>query len=281
MQHVYSGKVREIYTDGDDLLLVASDRVSVYDVVLPTPVPDKGALLTQLSVWWFGQLADIVPNHLVSATDVPPEFEGRAVRCRRLEMVPFECIARGYLAGSGLKEYQATGAVSGVPLPRGLVEGSRLPEPIFTPTTKVSSNVAGGHDTPATFEDVAAAVGLSTATRLRDLTLEVYRRGAERAAENGIIVADTKLEFGVDSAGVLTLADEVLTPDSSRFWPVDEWAPGRPQHAYDKQFVRDWATSTGWDKNPPAPEIPAEVVAATRARYVEAYEKITGLPWRG
>jgi phosphoribosylaminoimidazole-succinocarboxamide synthase len=281
MQHVYSGKVREIYTDGDDLLLVASDRVSVYDVVLPTPVPDKGALLTQLSVWWFGQLADIVPNHLVSATDVPPEFEGRAVRCRRLEMLPFECIARGYLAGSGLKEYQATGAVSGVPLPRGLVEGSRLPEPIFTPTTKVSSNVAGGHDAPATFEDVAAAVGLSTATRLRDLTLEVYRRGAERAAENGIIVADTKLEFGVDSAGVLTLADEVLTPDSSRFWPVDEWAPGRPQHAYDKQFVRDWATSTGWDKNPPAPEIPAEVVAATRARYVEAYEKITGLPWRG
>jgi phosphoribosylaminoimidazole-succinocarboxamide synthase len=192
-------------------------------------------------------------------------------------MVPFECIARGYLAGSGLKEYQATGAVSGVPLPRGLVEGSRLPEPVFTPTTKVSD---GGHDAPATFEDVAAAVGLSTATRLRDLTLEVYRRGAERAASNGIIVADTKLEFGVDSAGVLTLADEVLTPDSSRFWPVDEWAPGRPQHAYDKQFVRDWATSTGWDKNPPAPEIPAEVVAATRARYVEAYEKITGLPWR-
>jgi phosphoribosylaminoimidazole-succinocarboxamide synthase len=277
MQHVYSGKVREIYTDGDDLLLVASDRVSVYDVVLPTPIPDKGALLTQLSVWWFARLADIVPNHLVSATDVPPEFEGRAVRCRRLEMVPFECIARGYLAGSGLKEYQATGAVSGVPLPRGLVEGSRLPAPVFTPTTKVSD---GGHDAPATFEDVAAAVGLSTATRLRDLTLEVYRRGAARAAENGIIVADTKLEFGVDSAGVLTLADEVLTPDSSRFWPAAEWAPGRPQHAYDKQFVRDWAVSTGWDKNPPAPEIPAEVVAATRARYVEAYEKITGLPWR-
>ncbi|HYQ67760.1 phosphoribosylaminoimidazolesuccinocarboxamide synthase [Actinophytocola sp.] len=278
MQHVYSGKVREIYTDGDDLLLVASDRVSVYDVVLPTPIPDKGALLTQLSVWWFARLADIVPNHLVSATDVPPEFEGRAVRCRRLEMVPFECIARGYLAGSGLKEYQATGAVSGVPLPRGLVEGSRLAEPVFTPTTKVSD---GGHDAPATFEDVAAAVGLSTATRLRDLTLEVYRRGAARAAENGIIVADTKLEFGVDSAGVLTLADEVLTPDSSRFWPAAEWAPGRPQHAYDKQFVRDWAVSTGWDKNPPAPEIPAEVVAATRARYVDAYEKITGLPWRG
>lgn len=278
MQHVYSGKVREIYTDGDDLLLVASDRVSVYDVVLPTPVPDKGALLTQLSVWWFGQLADIVPNHLISASDVPPEFEGRAVRCRRLEMVPFECIARGYLAGSGLKEYQATGAISGVPLPRGLVEGSRLDEPVFTPTTKVSD---GGHDAPATFDDVAAAVGLSTATRLRDLTMEVYRRGAERAAAGGIIVADTKLEFGVAGDGVLTLADEVLTPDSSRFWPADDWAPGRPQHAYDKQFVRDWATSTGWDKNPPAPEIPEDVVAATRARYVEAYEKITGLPWRG
>jgi phosphoribosylaminoimidazole-succinocarboxamide synthase len=278
MQHVYSGKVREIYTDGDDLLLVASDRVSVYDVVLPTPIPDKGKLLTQLSVWWFTQLADIVPNHLVSATDVPPEFEGRTVRCRRLEMVPFECIARGYLAGSGLKEYQATGAISGVPLPRGLVEGSRLAEPIFTPTTKVSD---GGHDAPATFEDVAAAVGLSTATRLRDLTLEVYRRGAARAAENGIIVADTKLEFGVDADGVLTLADEVLTPDSSRFWPLPDWAPGRPQHAYDKQFVRDWAVGTGWDRNPPAPEIPDEVVVATRARYVEAYEKITGLPWRG
>jgi phosphoribosylaminoimidazole-succinocarboxamide synthase len=280
VQHVYSGKVREIYTDGDDLLLVASDRVSVYDIVLPTPIPDKGALLTQLSVWWFGQLADVVPNHLVSATDVPPEFEGRAVRCRRLEMVPFECIARGYLAGSGLKEYQATGTISGVPLPRGLVEGSRLDEPIFTPTTKVSSNVTGGHDAPATFDDVAAAVGLSLATRLRDLTLEVYRRGAARATANGIIVADTKLEFGIDPDGVLTLADEVLTPDSSRFWPLADWEPGRAQHAYDKQFVRDWAAGTGWDKTPPAPEIPQEIVTATRARYVDAYEKITGLPWR-
>jgi phosphoribosylaminoimidazole-succinocarboxamide synthase len=277
MQHVYSGKVREIYTDGDDLLLVASDRVSVYDIVLPTPIPDKGALLTQLSVWWFGQLSDIVPNHLVSATDVPAEFEGRAIRCRRLEMVPFECIARGYLAGSGLKEYQATGAVSGVPLPRGLIEGSRLDEPIFTPPTKVSD---GGHDAPATFDDVAAAVGLSMATQLRDLTLEVYRRGAERALENGIIVADTKLEFGVSPDGVLTLADEVLTPDSSRFWPLSSWEPGRAQHAYDTQFVRDWAAGTGWDRTPPAPSIPLEVVEATRARYVDAYEKITGLPWR-
>jgi phosphoribosylaminoimidazole-succinocarboxamide synthase len=192
-------------------------------------------------------------------------------------MVPFECIARGYLAGSGLKEYQATGAISGVPLPRGLVEGSRLPEPVFTPTTKVSD---GGHDAPATFDDVAAAVGLSTATRLRDLTLEVYERGASRAVENEIIVADTKLEFGTDPGGDLTLADEVLTPDSSRFWPLSSWEPGRPQHAYDKQFVRDWAAGTGWDKTPPAPVIPDDVVQATRDRYVDAYQKITGLTWR-
>ena len=278
MQHVYSGKVREIYADGADLLLVASDRVSVYDVVLPTPIPDKGALLTQLSVWWFGRLTDIVPNHLVSATDVPAEFAGRAIRCRKLAMVPFECIARGYLAGSGLKEYQATGAISGVTLPPGLVEGSRLPEPIFTPTTKVSD---GGHDAPTTFTEIAEVVGIELAGRLRDLTLEVYRRGAERAAEGGIIVADTKLEFGLTEDGVVTLADEVLTPDSSRFWPADEWVPGRPQHAYDKQFVRDWAAGTGWDKSPPAPELPADVVTATRARYVDAYEKITGLGWRG
>ena len=277
MQHVYSGKVREIYADGADLLLVASDRVSVYDVVLPTPIPDKGALLTQLSVWWFGQLADVVPNHLVSATDVPAEFAGRAIRCRRLAMVPFECIARGYLAGSGLREYERTGAISGVPLPPGLVEGSRLPEPIFTPTTKVSD---GGHDAPATFAEVADTIGIDLANRLRDLTLQVYRRGAERAAAAGIIVADTKLEFGLTEDGVVTLADEVLTPDSSRFWPAGEWEPGRPQHAFDKQFVRDWAAGTGWDKQPPAPEIPADVVAATRARYVDAYEKITGSGWR-
>jgi phosphoribosylaminoimidazole-succinocarboxamide synthase len=277
MRHVYSGKVRELYSDGADLLLVASDRVSVYDVVLPTPIPDKGALLTQLSVWWFAQLADLVPNHLISATDVPPEFAGRAIRCRRLEMVPFECIARGYLAGSGLREYQETGAVSGVPLPPGLVEGSRLPEPVFTPTTKVSD---GGHDAPATFTEVADAIGADLAGRLRDRTLQVYARGAERAAEAGIIVADTKLEFGLTEDGVVTLGDEVLTPDSSRFWPADEWVPGRPQHAYDKQFVRDWATGTGWDKRPPAPGLPPDVVTATRARYVEAYEKITRSAWR-
>ncbi len=277
MRHVYSGKVREIYSDGADLLLVASDRVSVYDIVLPTPIPDKGVLLTQLSVWWFERLADVAPNHLISATDVPPEFAGRAVRCRRLEMIPFECIARGHLAGSGLREYQATGAISGVALPEGLVEGSRLPEPIFTPTTKVSD---GGHDAPATFDEVAAAVGADTAAELRRLTLEVYRRGAERAAAGGIIVADTKLEFGFAPDGTLTLADELLTPDSSRFWPAAGWRPGRPQHAYDKQFVRDWAAGTGWDKKPPAPEVPADVVAATRARYVDAYEKITGTVWR-
>jgi phosphoribosylaminoimidazole-succinocarboxamide synthase len=276
MRHVYSGKVREIYTDGADLLLVASDRVSVYDVVLPTPIPDKGALLTRLSVWWFDQLADVAPNHLISATDVPPEFAGRAIRCRRLDMIPFECIARGYLAGSGLREYQATGAISGVELPPGLVEGSRLPEPIFTPTTKVAT---GGHDAPATFAQVAAEVGDATAEALRSLTLEIYRRGAERARASGIIVADTKLEFGLAADGTLTLADEVLTPDSSRFWPAQTWQPGRTQHAYDKQFVRDWAASTGWDRTPPAPEVPADVVAATRARYVDAYEKITGQVW--
>jgi phosphoribosylaminoimidazole-succinocarboxamide synthase len=274
---LHSGKVREIYLDGDDLILVASDRVSVYDVVLPTPVPDKGRVLTRLSSWWFARLADLVPNHVVSTTDVPAEFAGRAVRCRRLTMLPVECVARGYLTGSGRVEYERSGSVCGVPLPPGLVEGSRLPEPIFTPTTKVSD---GGHDAPATFDDVVAAVGLSTATRLRDLTLEVYRRGAERAASGGIIVADTKLEFGMDASGELTLADEVLTPDSSRFWPADDWEPGRTQHAYDKQFVRDWAAGTGWDKSPPAPEIPPAVVEASRARYVEAYEKITGLPWR-
>jgi phosphoribosylaminoimidazole-succinocarboxamide synthase len=277
VEHIYTGKVRELYADGDDLILVASDRVSVYDLVLPTPIPDKGALLTQLSVWWFDQLADVAPNHLIS-TDVPPEFAGRAIRCRRLRMVEVECIARGYLAGMGLREYQATGAVSGVALPPGLVEGSRLPAPIFTPTTK---NNTGGHDEFITFDDVVAQVGADMANRLRELTLEVYRRGAERAAANGIIVADTKVEFGVDADGTLVLADEVLTPDSSRFWPAASWEPGRPQHAYDKQFLREWAASTGWDQKPPAPPVPPEIVAATRGRYVEAYEKITGRAWAG
>lgn len=276
LKHLYSGKVRDLYSIGDDLLLVASDRVSVYDVVLPTRIPDKGALLTQLSVWWFEQLRDVVPNHLISATDVPAEFERRAIRCRPLKMIAVECIARGYLAGSGLREYQVTGAISGVELPPGLTEGARLPEPIFTPTTKVSD---GGHDQPMTFADAVDQVGAEVAERLRERTLEIYERGAERAAKNGIIIADTKVEFGFDSGGVLTLGDEVLTPDSSRFWPADEWEPGRPQHAYDKQFVRDWAAGTGWDKEPPGPVLPEEIVAATRARYVDVYERITSTTW--
>jgi phosphoribosylaminoimidazole-succinocarboxamide synthase len=274
---LHSGKVRDVYLDGDDLVLVASDRISIYDVVLPTPIPDKGAVLTQLSLWWFDRLADLVPHHVVSATDVPPEFAGRAVRCRRLEMIPVECIARGYLAGLGLEEYRKQGTVSGVELPAGLVEGSKLPEPIFTPTTKAP---VGEHDEFMTFDDVVAVVGADTAERLRELTLAVYTRGAQTAAGNGILVADTKLEFGRDpSTGEIVLADEVLTPDSSRFWPADDWEPGRPQFSFDKQFVREWSRTLDWDRTPPGPQIPADVVAATRARYVEAYERITGKDW--
>jgi len=269
---VHSGKVREVYRDGDDLILVASDRVSVYDVVLPTPIPDKGRVLTQLSLWWFDRLREVVPNHVISGTDVPARWVGRAIRCQRLEMIPVECIARGYLAGLGLKEYEKTGTVSGVPLPAGLVVGSRLPEPIFTPTTKAA---AGEHDEFMTYDDVVDAVGEATAAELRRATLEVYRQGAAIAAGRGIIIADTKLEFGQDD-GNLVLGDEVLTPDSSRFWPADAWRPGRPQFAFDKQIVRDWAAGTGWDKAPPAPPVPKEIVDATRARYVEVYERITG-----
>jgi phosphoribosylaminoimidazole-succinocarboxamide synthase len=272
MKHLYAGKVRDLYLDGQDILLVASDRISVYDVVLPTPIPGKGALLTQLSTWWFQHFGDVVPNHVVSATEVPAEFAGRAIRCKPLKMVQVECIARGYLAGLGLKEYQKHGTVSGVALPPGLVEGSRLPEPIFTPTTKATE----GHDEFITFDDVVRQEGRETAERLRELTLEIYRRGAEHAAGRGIIVADTKLEFGWDGAGVLTLGDEVLTSDSSRFWPADEWEPGRPQYAFDKQFVRDWASSTDWDRTPPGPEVPTDIIEATRRRYAEAYERITG-----
>ncbi|HZG90805.1 MAG TPA: phosphoribosylaminoimidazolesuccinocarboxamide synthase [Pseudonocardia sp.] len=281
MKLLHSGKVRDVYlddtADGDDLLLVASDRISIYDVVLPTPIPDKGALLTQLSLWWFSRLSDLVPHHVVSATDVPAEFAGRAVRCRRLEMLPVECIARGYLAGLGLQEYRRTGAVSGVALPAGLVEGSELPEPIFTPTTKAP---VGEHDEFLTFDQVVDAVGADVAARLRELTLAVYTRGAEVAARGGILVADTKLEFGLDAQGRIVLADEVLTSDSSRFWPADRWQPGGPQHAFDKQFVREWSAGLDWDRTAPGPEIPAEVVAATRARYVEAYQRITGREWR-
>jgi phosphoribosylaminoimidazole-succinocarboxamide synthase len=270
---LHSGKVRDLYLDGDDLIMVASDRVSIYDVVLPTPIPDKGRVLTQLSLWWFDRLADLVPHHVISGTDVPAEFAGRAVRCRRLSMLPVECIARGYLAGLGLQEYRKHGMVSGVPLPDGLVEGSKLPEPIFTPTTKAP---VGEHDEFMTFDDVVTAVGAETAARLRELTLAVYHRGAETAAASGIIVADTKLEFGLGPDGEIVLADEVLTPDSSRFWPADAWEPGRPQFAFDKQFLREWSQGLDWDRTPPGPEIPTDVVAATRARYVEAYERITG-----
>ncbi len=278
MELIHSGKIRDVYADDSDVLLVASDRISVYDVVLPTPIPDKGKLLTQLSLWWFSTLSDVTPNHDISGTDVPPQWQGRAVRCRRLDMIQIECIARGYLAGSGLRDYQASGSICGVPLPEGLVEGSRLPEPIFTPTTKAPPG-AGVHDEPLTYADVVAQVGADTAARLRDLTLEVYRRGADLARERGIIIADTKLEFGWAADGTLLLGDELLTPDSSRFWPADDWQPGRPQFAFDTQFVRDWAAGTGWNKQPPAPEIPPDVVEATRARYIEAYQRITGQTW--
>jgi phosphoribosylaminoimidazole-succinocarboxamide synthase len=274
---IHSGKVREVYADGDDLLLVASDRISIYDVVLPTPVPDKGRVLTQLSLWWFDRLGDIVPNHVISATDVPPEWAGRAIRCQRLEMVPVECIARGYLAGLGLTAYNETGAVSGVSLPPGLVEASKLPEPVFTPTTKA----VAGHDEPMTFNEVTGLVGAETAEELRRITLEVYRRGADLAAERGIIVADTKLEFGWAKDGTLVLADEVLTPDSSRFWPADSYSPGRPQHSFDKQYLRDWSTSIGWDRTEPGPEIPADVLGVLTARYTELFERITGQPVAG
>ncbi|HZM78576.1 MAG TPA: phosphoribosylaminoimidazolesuccinocarboxamide synthase [Candidatus Limnocylindrales bacterium] len=276
MKLLHSGKIRDVYSDVDDIILVASDRISVYDVVLPTPIPDKGRILTALSLWWFKQLEDIVAHHVVSDYLVPAEFAGRAIRCRRLRMVPVECVARGYLTGSGLRDYYDTGEVSGVELPEGLMEASRLHEPIFTPTTKAP---VGQHDEPMTFDEVADAVGPSTANLLRDITLAVYRRGCEIAEKRGIIVADTKIELGWDSDGVLRLGDEVLTPDSSRFWPLDEWEPGRVQPSFDKQFVREWAVSTGWDKQPPAPEMPPEVVEATRAKYVEAYERITGTAW--
>ncbi len=275
MKLLHSGKVRDVYQDGEDLILVASDRMSIYDVVLPTAIPDKGALLTQLSLWWFEQLTE-VPNHVISATDVPAEFAGRAIRCQKLEMLPVECIARGYLAGLGLKEYEKHGAVSGVALPDGLVEGSKLPEPIFTPTTKAP---VGEHDEFMTFADAEALVGADTAAGLRELTLQVYSRGAALAAEKGLVVADTKLEFGLAPDGTIVLADEVLTSDSSRFWPADRWSPGGPQFSFDKQFVRDWSAGLGWDRTPPGPEIPADVVKVTRDRYVEVYERITGRDW--
>jgi len=272
---IRQGKVRDVYADGDDLILVASDRVSVYDVVLPTPIPDKGAILTQLSLWWFRQMAELVPNHVLSE-DVPPEWKGRAIRCRRLDMVPVECIARGYLAGLGLESYRATGAISGMRLPAGLMEADQLPEPVFTPTTKAEV----GHDEFMTMEQVYDLVGRATADDLERLTLAVYTRGAEIARERGVIIADTKFEFGSDAAGVLILADEVLTPDSSRFWKMADYQPGRPQWSYDKQYLRDWSSSlSDWDRTYPGPPVPQEVVAETRARYVEIFTQLTGETW--
>ena len=278
-RHIYSGKVRDLYAPLDDeslLLLVATDRISVYDQVLATPIPDKGRLLTQLSLWWFDQLADLVPNHLVAGA-VPAVVEGRALLAHRLAMFPVECVARGYLTGSGLVEYQAGGAVCGVPLPPGLVEGSRLPAPIFTPATKAA---LGEHDENITFELVVDLVGPADAEQLRSLTLAVYARAEQVARSRGIVLADTKLEFGRNALGQIVLGDEVLTPDSSRFWPASSWAPGGPQASYDKQYVRDWLTSpaAGWDRygDAPPPALPDEVVAATRSRYVEAYEQLTG-----
>ncbi len=278
MELLHSGKVRDVWADGDELLLVASDRISVFDVVLPTPIPDKGAILTQLSLWWFERLADVAPHHVLSASDVPPQWAGRAVRCRRLAMLPVECIARGYLAGSAVPDYAATGAVQGVPLPAGLVEGSALPEPVFTPTTKEAAG-SGRHDAPLGPGEAAELLGPDVAVQVERLTLEVYRRGAQLAAERGVIVADTKLEFGHDAEGRLLLGDELLTPDSSRFWPRDGWRPGGPQPSFDKQYVRDWAASTGWDRTAPGPELPDEIVERTRDRYVAAYERITARRW--
>ena len=276
MELLHTGKVRDVYADGNDLILVASDRVSIYDVVLPTPIPDKGKILTALSLWWFERLAGIVPNHVISATDVPAEFAGRAIRCRRLRMVPVECVARGYLAGYGLDSYRASGSICDVPLPEGLTEGSRLPEPVFTPTTKAPP---GQHDEPMTFDDVAAALGPGVAEELQRLTLDVYQRGSDIALERGIIIADTKLEFGWAPDGTLMLADEVLTSDSSRFWAAESWQPGRPQRAFDKQVLRDWSRGLAWDRTAPGPRIPPDVVAATRGRYIEAYERLTGTSW--
>jgi phosphoribosylaminoimidazole-succinocarboxamide synthase len=271
---IASGKVREIYDLGDELLLDASDRISTYDVVHPTPIPDKGSVLTGLSTFWFERTSGLVPNHLISVADgVPEEARGRGMIVRRLAMLPVECVVRGYITGSGWKDYQASGAVSGIKLPSGLRESDQLPEPIFTPSTKAEV----GHDEAIDFEGAAALIGdRALAERLRDTSIAVYQHAAEHARERGIILADTKFEFGLDADGTLTLGDEVCTPDSSRFWPTDQYEPGRGQPSFDKQFVRDWASSTGWDRNPPAPPIPDDVVSRTRAKYVEAYERITG-----
>jgi phosphoribosylaminoimidazole-succinocarboxamide synthase len=285
LTHLRSGKVRDLYdVDEDHLLLVASDRVSTYDVVHPTLVPDKGRVLTGLSAFWFARLGHLVPNHLVStsvealplaAQQAAEALRGRIMLCRKVDIVPFECVVRGYLAGSGWREYQQGGAVCGVELPGGLQEASRLPAPIFTPATKAAD---GEHDENVSFEVMVDAIGPQLAAELRDTAIALYAAGAAHAVGCGILLADTKFEFGLLD-GRVVLADEVLTPDSSRYWPADRWEPGATPPSFDKQYVRDYATSTGWDRSPPAPELPAEVVEATQARYVEAYERLTGRPF--
>jgi phosphoribosylaminoimidazole-succinocarboxamide synthase len=276
-RHFYSGKVRDLYElDDGHLLMVATDRISAFDHVLASTIPDKGAILTRMSLWWYSQVADVVPNHVLS-TDVPDVVDGRAIICERLQMYPVECVARGYLAGSGLADYRTTGRVCGVDLPAGLEDGSRLPGPVFTPATKAA---LGSHDENVSYDAVVTTVGASAAARLRDLTLAVYERAEGVTRDRGIILADTKLEFGHREDGTVVLADEVLTPDSSRFWPADRWQPGRPQPSYDKQFVRDWLTSpaSGWDSRSgeAPPPLPDDVVAQTRATYVQAFERLTG-----
>ena len=275
---IASGKVRELYDLGDRLLLVASDRISTFDAVHPTPIPDKGKVLTGLSVFWFERLADVIPNHFVSATDgVPDEVRGRALVVRKLAMLPVECVVRGYITGSGWKDYQASGKVSGLELPPGLEESQQLPRPLYTPSTKAEV----GHDEAIDFEQTVDLLGgdRALAERVRDVSIELYAKAAEHARACGVILADTKFELGRDGDGSLTLGDEVLTPDSSRFWPVEGYAVGRGQPSFDKQYVRDWAAETGWDKQPPAPAIPDEIVARTREKYVEAYELIAGEPF--
>jgi len=274
------GKVRDIYDLGDRLLIVATDRLSAFDVILPTPIPDKGRVLTQLSLFWFGKLAGVVPHHVITATDFSGELapyrdalNGRAMVVRRTDPIPIECVARGYISGSGWKDYCATGKICGIPLPAGLKESDRLPEPIFTPATKATS----GHDENISFEEAAERIGRPLAERLRGITLEIYRRASEYAAARGIIIADTKLEFGLDG-GELVWIDEALTPDSSRFWPADSYQPGKAQPSFDKQFVRDYLERIGWSKQPPAPALPPDVVNGTRAKYREAYERLTGHP---
>jgi phosphoribosylaminoimidazole-succinocarboxamide synthase len=269
--HVGSGKVRELYAlDDERLLLTASDRISVFDVVLPTEIPDKGRVLTGLSGFWFNRTSGVVPNHLLGIRE-----DGRSMECRHLLMLPIECVVRGYLSGSGWKSYQESGEVCGIALPEGLRESDRLPEPIFTPTTKA----AEGHDQPLTPEQAANLVGEERFAELEQVSIDLYRMAAAYAAEKGIIIADTKFELGLDEQGKLVLGDEAFTPDSSRFWPADEYEPGGPQPSFDKQFVRDYAESLGWDKTPPGPELPDAVVTGTRARYLEAFEQITGVPF--